>query len=215
MDEPSLPGTPTEFARLWLRVAFPKAWASLGAILVVLGVASLYVSTNHRDWSERLSDLGWQLALGVFLLVFVFRTFVAPYEIYRSLKIDRDRLHAVVDTKRKNQAVAERLLALYQSGTHDVANMTVDPHYAEDRLKFGKHAHDWLTSLRSEMLACECLPQELSAVTDFSAADIPDPASLGYLYPGNPVIALEKAQFAMRLRALKRVINSYSEYNVL
>jgi hypothetical protein len=56
---------------------------------------------------------------------------------------------------------------------------------------------------------------EVSAVTDFTAADIPDPVTLGYGYPGRPVIALNKAMFAMRIKALRRAIDVYAESKVL
>lgn len=180
--------------------------AALGVFLTVLDVGDKIGSPNRRNYAA------------VLFLVFVVCLGGAVWQLFQrieKLECDKGDLEQKLQQRYTNQALAERLLVLLQKGIHDVANMTVDPHDFDEVQKFTRAAHAWLTEVRAVMVQGGCMPWDLSVVTDFTAADIPAPESLGYFFPSNAFLASSKAMFAMRLKGLRRVIDNYAEVKVL
>jgi hypothetical protein len=140
---------------------------------------------------------------------------VAAVRAFHDVRFARDKKQEELDLLRSNQAIADKLTVLLQRGIHDVANSVLDPNDADDCKNFRSSAYQWLTELRQLMKECGCSLQDVSAVTDLTSADVPDPESLGYSYPSHRGIAVEKAMFAVRIRRLRRVIDGYTQKKVL
>lgn len=72
-----------QFYAEWLTAAFPKAWAIAETSATILGLVSLYLVKRYPQWEAVLTDLGWQIPLGIVLAVLILRLAWAPYVLTR------------------------------------------------------------------------------------------------------------------------------------
>jgi len=104
------------YLSIWFEAAFPRAWAVAESVSGLLGLIALSVTKNHPTWGTTMTDLGWQVPIGAFVLIFVYRAVTAPAEIYKAQRTTIDAnegvihsLRDVLEGKRKNARLAELL----------------------------------------------------------------------------------------------------------
>jgi hypothetical protein len=200
------------FYWLWLSTAFPGAWTITETVSGAFGLAALYLAKRRPDWGPELSDLGWQIPLGVFGLIFLVRLFLAPLEIYRDQRADiRSReealraLRATLESRRKNHRLADLLAKKDEWAVHNL--------WAK-RPKDEDGFFDWLHSRRK-------WEQEVEAILDEYGCTYLEKKHFGVLgnlageYPPEPyhpdsLMNHQLVMLALTRKRLQDIIDTYS-----
>jgi len=77
------PNTPGRFARRWLSATFNQPWTHASSVATALGALVPLLIRLRPAWAQALTDLIWQIPLGVFATWGIARMALAPYWLHQ------------------------------------------------------------------------------------------------------------------------------------
>lgn len=189
------------FYVLWWRTAFPKAWAILNHMSLVIGLVALVWVGSDASAQGLAQRLSWQAPLGVFLVTLVWRLLVAPLEIYTAQCHELAALRSAHTKTRACQDLADRLTERYHFAVHHILHEL--PVKVEELGAWKVRVHVWTQEVLALMREHHCTLQDLNHVETITPFDL-------QLHSSDPNdVALH--MFRVRLQRVADISTKYAQ----
>jgi len=67
----------------WIQIAFSRPLGIADYIAGAIGIVSAYIIPRYPQWEPAMSELAWQIPLGIFSALAAFRLLLSPYWMYK------------------------------------------------------------------------------------------------------------------------------------